>query len=127
MSKNEFISEYDTLITHFLSNEELINKIYENIAFVKKHLNKVDSAFKSDEEKQIAYRELGSIVCSCIEAVLKGAIARIDERCTQNKCKKEDCPYRLRLEFIDELSLTSAINHLKNVRLIGLNDYTTIP
>ena len=123
MSKNEFISEYDTLITHFLSNEELINKIYENIAFVKKHLDKVDSTFKSDEEKQIAYRELGSIVCSCLEAVLKGAIARIDERCAQVECKEEECPYRSRLELLDELSLTRAINHLKDVRLIGLNDY----
>lgn len=119
MHNQEYISEFDTLITNFITNKALISKIYENIAFTKKHVEQVDSYFDETIEKRIAYRELGSIVYSCIEAILKGAIATIDKRCTKNNCSKK-CRYRFDLEAIDDSSFEKVFSHLKNVRLIDL-------
>lgn len=116
---NGFIIEFDRLIENFISNKTLINKIYDNLTFVKKHIDSVDSSFENDTERHIAYRELGSIVCSCIEALLKGVIAEIDSRCAKSACE-EKCSYRLNLDNLDSLSTIKALDHLSHVRLIVL-------
>ena len=122
MKHNEYISKYDVLIENFLTNKSLITKIYENVTFVKKYTGKVDSSFKDSTDRHIAYRELGSIIYSCIEAILKGVVQEIDKKCIKNNCT-DSCSYRLDLNNLDFKGLNDILLHLTNARLVYFDEH----
>ena len=112
----------NSLITSYISDKQITFRIYQNIAFVEKYVNVVDGVFKDINEKQIAYRELGSIVYSCVEALLKSVIVEINRRCKNKGCSEEKCPYRKykTARAIDNLRQMNALRFLLDTRLFGL-------
>ena len=63
--------DYNLLASRFISDETLSIKVQNNVTFVENYLDKIDVFFEEEVEKQIAFREMGIIVYSCIEALLK--------------------------------------------------------
>lgn len=113
---------YNSLASRFISDEKLSLTIKENISFVEKYLVFIDESFDNPTERQIVYRELGSIVYSCIEAVLKSVLCEINNRCIKRKCN-EDCDYR-QYHSNDEINYAhnnDALTFLMNTRLLGLS------
>ena len=113
---------YNSLVSRFISDERLSLIIKENISFVEKYLYTVDETFNNAIERQIIYRELSSIVYSCIEAVLKSVLCEINNRCINRKCN-EDCGYR-QYHSNDEINVAHTFDvlmFLVNTRLLGLS------
>ena len=113
----------DDIIPSRFSNQNLLNTIKSNILFVDKYIDLVEEKFTDKEEKTIAYKQLGSIVYSCIEATLKITLVEINNRCNNRKCKNSECKYRV-YKNNDDISLGSTMNvflYLLSTRLIGFS------
>lgn len=93
---NEY--DYNLLASRFISDQTLGIKVQSNVTFVEKYLDKIDTLFKEEVEKHIAYREMGVIVFSCIEALLESALAEIKKRCRKH-CHNKTCSYLLHLNY----------------------------
>lgn len=94
MKSNPTDYDYNLLASRFISDQTLSIKVQSNATFVENYLDKIDTSFKEEVEKQIAYREMGTIVYSCIEALLKSVLFEIDRRCKNIDCgKKDGCKY----------------------------------
>lgn len=114
--------DYNLIASRFISDEKLSLTIQQNISFVEKYIDVVGDTFKEDIERQIVYRELGSVVYSAIEAVLKSVLLEINKRCEKRNCKESKCPYR-RCNTISKINKAHTIDvlmYLLNVRLFGL-------
>lgn len=114
--------DYNQISSTFISDEKLSLIIQQNISFVEKYIDVVENSFKNDLEKQIVYRELGSIVFSCIEALLKSVLVEINNRCERSGCVEEKCPYR-KYNTVSKINRGRPIEVLKfllNIRLLGL-------
>lgn len=114
--------DYSKIAAKFISDENLSLIIQQNISFVEKYIDDVESSFDNNIEKQIVFRELGSIVYSGIEALFKSVLFEIIIRCKKRRCKKKNCKYRTyyTLESINRASSLEALKLLLNVRLLGL-------
>ena len=115
--------DYDLIASRFISDHKLSLTIQQNISFVEKYIDIVDNVFKNDIEKHIVYRELGSIVYSAIEAVLKSVLFEINKRCDKRNCNNAKCKYR-KYDTIYKINNERSINvlmHLLNARLFGLS------
>lgn len=114
--------DYSLIASRFISDEKLSLLIRQNISFVEKYIDVVEDTFNKEIEKQIVYRELGSIVYSAIEAVLKSVLLEINKRCEKRNCNETKCRYR-RYNIISKINKTHTIDvliYLLNVRLFGL-------
>lgn len=111
MKTKEYVSEYNVIASKFIRDERLSLEIQQNISFVENYVDSVEDSFEFGIEQEIAYRELGVIVYSCIEALMKSVLYEINERCKKRKCDNKECPYR---KYRD----TSAINHAKVINSI---------
>ena len=107
------------LASNFISDENLSKMIQKNISFVEKYIDSIDSKFDDIKEKQIVYRELGSIVLSCVEALLKTLLVEIKIRCKKEKCNDKECSYfKYKTESkINNAKLKEIIDFLMNARL----------
>ena len=114
--------DYDQITAKFISDEQLSLTIQQNISFVERYIDVVESSFNEDIEKQIVYRELGSIVYSCIEALLKSVLFEINNRCEKRECKEKKCRYKRyrTLYGINTVHTLDVLRFLLNVRLLGL-------
>lgn len=115
--------DYDLIASKFISDHKLSLTIQQNISFVEKYIDIIDNVFKKDIEKHIVYRELGSIVYSAIEAVLKSVLFEINKRCDKRNCNNAKCKYR-KYDTIYKINNERSINvlmHLLNARLFGLS------
>lgn len=115
---------YSELLPKYIADEKLANEIQCNIGFVEKFIDKVDACFSNDKDKQIAYRQLGSIVFSCVEALWKSIILTVNRNCEKQDCK-ERCRY-YRFDTFDKLSNASPkaiLSHLVNMRLLHIHPF----
>ena len=115
----EYISNYNSIASRFIQDENLSLEIQQNISFVENYIDKIYDTFEFEEERQIAYRELGVIIHSCFEAVLKSVLFEINELCKKYDCKEKDCSYRRcrSLWEINSIRVMPALKHLINTRL----------
>lgn len=120
--RKEYVSEYNVIASKFIRDERLSLEIQQNISFVENYVDKVDEAFDEEVEREIVYRELGVIVFSCIEALLKTVLFEIDGRCTKRKCKDKACKYwrYQSLSDINNEGVIDALTFLINTRLFML-------
>ena len=86
-------NDYGGFVSRFVSDKDLGLKIKNNVLFVENNLYRVDAIFEDEIEKQIMYRELGVIVYSCFEALLKTMLKEINARCNV-RCQSAFCRYR---------------------------------
>lgn len=102
-----------------IDEKDLLKILDDNINFVEKYLNSA-SSIQDNVEKEIAFRELGVIAFSCVEAVYKLVLVKIKNRCESKKCPHtKECPY-----FSYKVAKGGAIdllNHLINARLFWLS------
>lgn len=110
---------YEILLNKVISETKLVDEITQNLNFVEKYLYKVDANFEKEIDKAIAYKQLGVIAFSCVEALWKGIIMTINGNCASRDCKKE-CKYRQYAteEGLNRLSPEGALKHLNNMRII---------
>ena len=85
--------EYKDVSSKIVSNQKLHTKLWQKISFVEKYVDRVDSVFSEQVERNIAYLELGSMVYSCFETILKSVLFKMFECCEKRACK-EKCGYR---------------------------------
>ncbi len=133
----EYVSEYNVIASRFIQDENLSSEIQQNILFVENYIDKVEETFNEKVEREIVYRELGVIVFSCIEALLKSVLFEINYRCKKNrlknnKCTFNKCAYRKCLNYLgnktnyllisktDEIKIIDALIHLVKTRLFML-------
>lgn len=118
----EYVSEYNVIASRFIQDENLSLEIQQNISFVENYIDKVEEAFDEKVEREIVYRELGVIVFSCIEALLKTVLFEIDRRCKKRKCKEKACKYWCyqSLNDINNEGVIDALTFLINTRLFML-------
>ncbi len=118
---------YSELLPKYIADEKLANEIQCNIGFVEKFIDKVDTCFSNDKDKQIAYRQLGSIVFSCVEALWKSIILTVNRNCEKQDCK-ERCRY-YRFDTFDKLSNASPkaiLSHLVNMQLLHVHPFEEV-
>lgn len=111
--------DYFDSLTKYISDEKLAKEIQSNIDFVEKYIDKIDTSFSDEKEKQITYRQLGSIVFSCVEALWKSIVLIVNTNCEKRACK-EKCQYH-QFDNLNALSNTSPktiLSHLENMRLL---------
>lgn len=114
--------DYNQLAAKFISDAKLSLMIQQNISFVEKYIDIVEDTFESDVERQVVYRELGSIVYSCIEALLKSVLVEINRRCKNSHCQEKKCKYRnfSNNDKINYAHVINALEFLLSTRLIAL-------
>lgn len=119
MNENQNILNYSSN-SSWVEDKNMALIIQQNLNFVLNYMDDVEKMFKKPFEKQIAYRELGSIVLSCIEALAKTLIDCFKKRCFKRDCdEREDCEY---MKFPDEKgSAREALQYLFDVRLFRLS------
>ena len=116
--------DYNLLASRFISDETLSIKVQNNVTFVENYLDKIDVFFEEEVEKQIAFREMGIIVYSCIEALLKSVLFEINKRCKNIKCdnKKTCCYWKFRkLSAINNARTIDSMLFLFDCRLFWLH------
>ena len=113
---------YNVLASPYISDQELSLKIQRNVVFAENYLRKIEDFFEHEVERQIAYREMGAIVYSSIEGILKAIVIEIDKRCENRKCSKEECPYRNKkaVKVIHKIHTIDALLFLFDIRLFWL-------
>lgn len=118
---------YNELLPKYIADNMLANEIQYNIDFVETYIDKVDAYFFEDKEKQIAYRQLGCIVFSCVEALWKSIVLIVNRNCKNRDCK-EKCNYR-KFDNLDRLSNSSPkaiLFHLVNMRLLHVHPFEEV-
>lgn len=119
MENEKSLLTYDSLASSFIEDKGMALKIQQNINFVLNYKDMIKDAFKKEIERRIAYRELGSIVFSCIEALAKTLIDSFKKRCA--KCKSNDkkgCGYK---EFPKEKgNVNVSLQYLFDIRFFRL-------
>lgn len=113
--------DYLTVASKYISDANLSKQIKTNIDFVEKYVDRVDNMFDTEEEKHIAYQQLGSIAFSCVEALWKNLVWEVNNKCLKANCH-EKCPYR-KFETAKKLNnakIKDIINHLHDMRLINI-------
>lgn len=115
---------YEILLNKVVSEKKLADEITQNLNFVEKYLYKVDVSFEKAIDKVIAYKQLGVIAFSCVEALWKGIIMTINGNCASGDCKK-GCEYRQYVteEELNRLSPGGALKHLNNMRIISVRPF----
>lgn len=116
LEKNYFDS-----LSKYISDEKFAKEIQSNIDFVEKYIDKIDTNISDEKEKQITYRQLGSIVFSCVEALWKSLVLIVNTNCEKRACK-EKCQYH-KFDDVNTLSKTplkAVLSHLVNMRLLHL-------
>lgn len=118
---------YSELLPKYIAVEILAQEIKCNIEFVEKYFDKIDTFFSNEKEKQIAYKQLGSIVFSCVEALWKSLIFIVNKNCKKRNCN-EKCEYR-KYDNPENLSCTppkSVLSHLVNMRLLYVHPFEEV-
>lgn len=111
-------NDYETVLHKVVREKKLADEITKNLDFVERYLDKVDESFENETDKSIAYKQLGVIAFSCVEALWKGIIMTINGNCASRDCKKE-CKYRqYATEELNRLSPGGALKHLNNMRIL---------
>lgn len=115
----ELDNDYEVVLNKVVKEQKLADEITQNLNFVEKYLDKVDVSFEKEIDKAIAYKQLGVIAFSCVEALWKGIIITINRNCASRNCKKE-CKYRQYSteEELNRLSPDGALKHLNNMRIL---------
>lgn len=119
MIEKKKLLKYDSYASDYIENKDMSLRIQRNINFVLNYKDYVKEIFKKPVERQIVYKELGTIVLSCIEALAKTIIDSFKKRCTKCKYDNEKCDYKL---FPDEKgSSKSSLQYLFDVRFFHLS------
>ena len=119
MSQNDN-SHITEMQSNYISNN-ILQIIKQNIEFVEKYVEIVDDKISEETERDIIFRELGVIAFSCSEALCKSLLVEIYKSCKRRNCCKK-CNYNF-FKSVDEIAkhdFVSIINHLLNMRLVGL-------
>ena len=85
---------YSQVLPKYITNIELSNEMLQNINFIEKYVDIVETYFVEDSDKQLAYKQLGIMAFSCVEALWKNLILAINNNCASRKCC-EKCNYRV--------------------------------
>lgn len=122
MKTKEYVSDYNTIASKFIRDKHLSLEIQQNISFVENYVDKVEETFDETVEREIVYRELGVIVFSCIEALLKSVLFEINDCCARRECNKKSCKYRRykTLDDINNAKVIPVLTFLINTRLFML-------
>lgn len=115
---------YSELLPKYIADKKLASEIQCNIDFTEKYIDKVDNCFSGEKEKQIVYKQLGTIVFSCVEALWKSIVWIVNNNCKKRNCK-ENCKYH-QFDNLDKLSYTSPrkiLAHLANMRLLNVHPF----
>lgn len=114
-------NDYETVLHKVVREKKLADEITRNLDFVERYLDKVNESFENETDKSIAYKQLGIIAFSCVEALWKGIIMTINGNCSSRDCHKK-CEYRQYTtdEEINRLSPDRALKHINNMRIISI-------
>lgn len=115
---------YSELLPKYIADKKLANEIQCNIEFVEKYIDKVDSYFSNDKDKQIIYKQLGCIVFACVESLWKSIVLKVNRNCEKRDCN-EKCKYR-QFNNLDKLCNTpprTVLAHLTNMRLLYVHPF----
>lgn len=118
---------YSQVLPKYITNIELSNEMLQNINFIEKYVDIVETYFVEDSDKQLAYKQLGIMAFSCVEALWKNLILAINNNCASRKCC-EKCNYRVFNSF-DELNRATprqVLSHLTNVRILYVHPFEEI-
>ncbi len=119
MDNKENLLMYNTFASSFIEDRGMSLRIQQNINFVLNYKDSVNTLFKKAVERQIAYRGLGIIVFSCIEALAKTIIDSFKKRCARCKFDNQDCDYK---KFPDENdSARHSLQYLFDIRFFYLS------
>jgi len=72
---------YSQVIPKYISNTQLANDIQLNINFIEKYTDTIDNQQMESIDKQLAYKQLGIMAFSCVEALWKSLILTINNNC----------------------------------------------
>ena len=115
---------YESFSSSLIKDFQFSKLLKDNIKFVYLYLDKADS-IEDNDEKEILYRELGSVVFSCLEALCKTVIDMIRKQCENHKCNNIGCcPYIAGLNsphLIENAKTLDVISHLVQTRLFYLS------
>lgn len=119
--------DYPQLIPKYISNIELANEIERNIDFIEKYIGTIDTHFSEDKDKQLAYKQLGIMAFSCVEALWKSLILTINKNCASRKCK-EKCKYRKYDSSykLNNVKPRQALSHLTNMRILHVHPFEEV-
>lgn len=117
--------DYQKFTLRYIQNNKLAEEIQNNIQFVEKYYGDVDSRYKEVEDQQIAYKQLGIIVFSCVEALWKGIVMAVNENCAKRKCSNKQCKYKKfeTTEKINRAPVDKVLDHLVNMRLLYVHPF----
>ena len=118
---------YPQLIPKYISNVELANEIERNIEFIEKYVEMIDTHFNEDKDRQLAYKQLGIMAFSCVEALWKSLVLNINKNCASRKCN-EECKYR---KYDSNYKLNNAkprqvLLHLTNMRILYVHPFEEV-
>lgn len=118
---------YSQVLSKYITNIELANEIQQNINFIERYVDTVESHFVEASDKQLAYKQLGIMAFSCVEALWKNLILAINNNCESRQCQ-EKCSYRA-FDSFDELNRASprqVLSHLSEVRILHVHPFEEI-
>ncbi len=122
--------DYYSLLLKHIENRKLVDEIQNNINFVEKYLDSIDPKFEIEFEKNLAYKLLGVLAFSSVEALWKGLALSIYKICEKHQCACSNCPYKKykTISQLNNASISSILEHLEATRLIAISppDYLTI-
>ena len=111
----------EQLSSKYITDKNLSKMIQQHIDYVENYLEKVET-IENEVYKEISYKQLGSIVLSTIEALLKSFLVEIDLRCKEKMCL-EKCDYRFCKENneIRKIGIRKVISQLNDPRCFWIN------
>lgn len=121
MTKKAEESRYDTLMSTLTGDDDIASTLKSNIYFVEKYLPKVENCFEDEKEREIAYRELGSIAFSCIELLLKAVLLNVNRDCLRYDCG-HTCHFICEIEAIEDKQFMDVVDILCNSQLLFLKE-----
>ena len=120
MDKNNGENLYDKLMSTLMGDEKVVATLRKNIDFVGKYMSKVETIYDNDE-REIAYRELGTVAFSCIELLLKAVLLNVNKDCLRYDCEHK-CHFICDIKTIEEKKIMETADILYDSQLLWLKE-----
>lgn len=121
MNEKDNGNRYDMLMSTLIGDEKVAATLKKNIYFVGKYLSKVETNYDNNDEREIAYRELGSIAFSCIELLLKAVLLNVNKDCMRYNCE-HSCHFICDAETIENKKVMDVADILYDSQLLWLKE-----
>lgn len=113
-------NHYDNLMSSIMNDEKKALILKKNIYFVGKYLPKIEGHIDDETDREIAYRELGTIAFSCIELLLKTVLLNLNKECNSRKCNK--CVFRCKIRTIEGKKIFDVLDLLYDSQVLWLKE-----